>query len=172
MIDSTFYGTIDEATEYFDLRLHEFAWSAASAKDRQRALIAATRLIDGLNFKGDKHAVYTLLQSNPSAYLEDIQTAEASQPREFPRGSDTEVPEDVRRACYELAHSLLDDRDAEMELESLAVTAMGYGSVRTSYERSMLPVEHLVNLIPNALAWRLLKPFLRDDDAIKLSRVS
>lgn len=172
MIDSTFYGTLEEATDYFDLRLHEFAWSAASTKDRQRALIAATRLIDGLNYKGDKHAVYTLLQNNSCVYQEDIQAAEASQPREFPRGADTVVPEDIRRACYELAHSLLDDRDAEMELESLAVTSMGYGSVRTSYERSMLPVEHLVNLIPNALAWRLLKPFLRDDDAIKLSRVS
>ena len=101
-----------------------------------------------------------------------MQAAEAEQQNEFPRGADTEVPEDIRRAAYEIAHSLLDNKDPELELDTLAVTSMGYGGVRTSYERSQVPIEHLINLIPNALAWRLLKPFLRDDDAMKLSRVS
>jgi hypothetical protein len=171
-IDRTFYGTVLEASDYFNSRLHEFAWSAASAGDREKALIAASRLIDGLNFKGQKHSVYTLLQSTPNAASEEIQAAEAAQILEFPRGTDTVVPEAIRRACYELTHSLLDDKDAEQELEMLTVTSAGYASVRTSFERNMVPVEHLVNLIPNALAWRLIKPFLRDDDAIKLSRVS
>jgi hypothetical protein len=171
-IDATFYGTLDEANDYFDSRLHEFAWSAASMPDRRKALISASRLIDGLNFKGAKHTVYALLQSNANASIEERQAAEAAQAREFPRGADTEAPEGIRRAAYEIAHSLLDNKDAELELESLAVTSMGYGSVRTSYERNQVPLEHIINLIPNALAWRLLRPFLRDDDAIRLSRVS
>jgi len=171
-INNTFYGTVEEAIEYFAMRLHEFAWTAASTTDRQKALIAARRLIDQLNFKGYKSTVYTLLQSNSKATVEEIQAAEAQQANEFPRGTDTIVPEDICRASYEIAHSLLDNKDPELELESLAVTSMGYGSVRTSYERSQVPIEHLVNLIPNALAWRLLKPFLRDDDAMRLSRVS
>jgi hypothetical protein len=171
-IDLTFYGTIEEADEYFANRLHEFAWTAASADNRRKALIAASRLIDDLNFKGYKHPVYTLLQSNPSAAVEDVQAAEATQAREFPRGADTVVPEAIRRAAYEIAHSLLDNKDPELELETLTVTSMGYGSVRTSYERNQVPIEHLINMIPNALAWRLIKPFLRDDDAIRLSRVS
>jgi hypothetical protein len=37
---------------------------------------------------------------------------------------------------------------------------------------TQVPIEHLMNSIPNSLAWSMLKPFLRDDDAIKLSRVS
>jgi hypothetical protein len=171
-MDKTFYGALEEATDYFDSRLHEFAWTAASAKDRERALIAASRLIDGLNFKGYKHTVYVLLTGVTEPTTEAVQVAEAAQVREFPRGSDTIVPEDIRRASYEIAHSLLDNKDPELELETLAVTSMGYGGVRTSYERNMVPITHLINMIPNALAWRLIAPFLRDDDALKLSRVS
>jgi hypothetical protein len=168
-IDATFYGTVEEADEYFANRLHEFAWTAASPDDRRKALIAARRLIDGLNFKGSKHSVATLDAAATPAAAQDAETA---QPLEFPRGDDTVVPEEIRRAEYEIAHSLLDNKDPELELETLAVTSTSYSGVRTSYERGMLPIEHLINLIPNALAWRLLRPFLRDEDAIKLSRVS
>ena len=98
--------------------------------------------------------------------------ADASQELEFPRGADTAVPEAIRRAEYELAYSLLDGVDPQMELENLSVTAQGYAEVRTHYERNMVPIEHLINLVPNPLAWSLLKPFLRDDQAVRLSRVS
>jgi len=163
---------IVEASEYFAQRLHETAWTNASDSDREKALIAARGIIDGLNFKGLKASVYTLLQANPSASQEQIRAAEASQPLEFPRGADTEVPEAIRIAEYEVAYALLDGKDPELELENLAVSAMGYGAVKTSYERSQLPIEHIINLVPSSAAWRLLKPFLRDSDALKLSRLS
>jgi len=171
-IDATFYGTLDEADTYFANRLHETAWTDASANDRRKALIAARGIIDGLNYKGNKASVYTLLQANPSASQDAIRAAEVSQSLEFPRGVDTEVPEAIRIAEYEIAYALLDGKDPELELENLAVSAMGYGAVKTSYERSQLPIEHIVNLVPSSVAWRLLKPFLRDSDAIKLSRLS
>ena len=88
------------------------------------------------------------------------------------RGADTEVPEAIRIAEYEIAYALLDGKDPELELENLAINAMGYGAVKTSYERSQLPIEHIINLVPSSVAWRLLKPFLRDSDALKLSRLS
>jgi len=161
-----------EATEYFANRLHEIAWSEASDADREKALIAARGIIDALNYKGYKAPVYTLLQGNPSATLDDIRAAEAGQPLEFPRGADTEVPESIRIAGYEIGYALLDGKDPELELENLAVTAMGYGAVKTSYARAQLPIEHVINLVPSSVAWRLLKPFLRDSDALKLSRLS
>ena len=163
---------IAEATSYFAQRLHETAWSAASDADREKALIAARGIIDGLNYKGNKHSVYTLYAANPSADSEGVRVAEASQALEFPRGADTEVPAAIRIAEYEIAYALLDGKDPELELENLAISAMGYGSVKTSYERSQLPIEHIINLVPSSVAWRLLKPFLRDSDAIKLSRLS
>lgn len=177
-MNNSYYGTLVEATEYFNNRLHEWAWSAASDGDKEKALIAARRLIDGLAYKGNKHAVYLVLETYDEGVeltddqLEAVRTAEASQPNEFPRGADTEVPEDIRIAQYELAHSLLDNKDPELELETLAVTSSTYGGVKTMYERGQVPLEHLINLVPSAIAWRLLRPYLRDGDAVKLSRVS
>ena len=165
---------IAEATSYFAQRLHETAWTDASEADREKALIAARGIIDALNFKGVKHSVYTLCGSSDTTglALDDIQAAEASQPLEFPRGTDTEVPEAIRIAEYEIAYALLDGKDPELELENLAISAMGYGTVKTTYERAQLPIEHIINMVPSSVAWRLLMPFLRDSDAFHLSRMS
>jgi hypothetical protein len=166
------YGDLEEADEYFVTRLHETAWTNATAADRGKALVAARTIIDTLNYKGYKNSVYLLLQANPSATQEQIRVAEADQLLEFPRGSDTEVPEAIRIAEYEIAYALLDGKDPELELENLAVSSMGYGAVKTAYERSQLPIEHIINMVPSSVAWRLLKPFLRDSDVLKLSRMS
>ena len=166
-----YYGTVEEANEYFSNRLHEYAWTAASGDNHPRALWAATLIIDALNFKGMKHAVYLLFEEGYPTD-EESHEAELSQPLEFPRGADTEVPEAIRIACYEIAHSLLYGKDPELELENLGIVSQGFGSVRTTYNRSQIPIEHIINGIPSVQAWRHLKPFLRDDEAIKLSRIS
>jgi len=177
-LNVTYYGTLVEAEEYFGKRLHEWAWFAASSGDKEKALIAARRLIDGLAYKGYKNAVYLVLETYAEGVvltddqLAGVRAAEASQANEFPRGADTEVPEDIRVAQYELAHSLLDNKDPELELETLAVASSTYGGVKTVYERGQVPIEHLINMIPNAVTWRLLRPYLRDGDSIELSRVS
>lgn len=171
-INTDYYGSLEEAYDYFARRLHEHAWSDALVADRPKALWAATQIIDTLNYKGVKAAVYTLLQSNPDATDEEIRAAEATQWNEFPRGADTEAPEAIRIASYEIAHSLLDGKDPEAELENLGVISQGYSSVRTTYQRSQVPIEHLINGVPNAQAWRLIRPFLRDGNAIKIVRVS
>jgi hypothetical protein len=187
-IDTSYYGDLQEAEDYFAGRLHSHPWNDADDADKPKALLAARRLIDNLNFKGHKHSVWVFHQQVPppwrdptngtfdraaeEQYRQQERDAEASQPLEFPRGPDTTVPEAIRRAEYELAFSLLDGVDPQMELENLSVTAQGYAEVRTHFERNMVPIEHLINLVPNPLAWSLLKPFLRDDQAVRLSRVS
>ena len=177
-LNLTYYGTLEEADEYFGKRFHEWAWSAASTKNKKRALIETRRLMDGLCYKGYKHTVYEVMQQwEEGAEIDDdklaeIRAAEAAQLNEFPRGADVEVPEDILIAQYEIAHSLLDNKDPELELEILAVTSATYGGVKTMYQREQLPLEHLINMIPNAVAWRRIRPYLRDGDAIKLSRVS
>ena len=100
-------------------------------------------------------------------YREQERAANASQPLEFPRGSDTVVPDAIVMAEYELAYSLLDGVDPQMELENLMGTGPGLRrGLLTHYERNMVPIEHLINLVPNPLAWLLIKPFLRDDQAL------
>jgi len=167
-----YYGTLAEANDYFDHRLHETAWSASNTSQREKGLWAATQIIDTLNFKGHKATVFALLEADPDADDDEIRDAEADQAREFPRGADTDVPEAIRTACYDIAHDLLDGKDPEIELENLGITSQAYSSVRTTYHRSQVPIEHIVNGIPNALAWRKLRPFLRDGELIKLNRIS
>lgn len=169
-ISTSYYGTLSEAEDYFAGRLHESAWSGAQPADRPRALRAATRIIDTLAFKGEKAPVYAALLADPDATDAELREADLLQELEFPRGSDTEVPEAIRIAAYEIAHSLLDGRDPEMELERLGITSQGFESVRTTYARNQVPIEHIVNGVPNALAWRLIRPFLRDSESIKLLR--
>lgn len=172
MITSDYYGTLAEAQAYFDGRLHETAWSESAAADKPKALRAATRIIDTLNFKGYKNPVFELLDADEDATDEEIRAAEATQALEFPRGADTEAPEAIRLACYEIAHSLLDGKDPELELENLGISSQQLSSVRTTYNRSQVPIEHIINHVPSALAWMYLRPFLRDEDAVKLLRVS
>jgi len=176
------YGDVATATDYFAHRLHEFAWTRAKPVDRPKSLIFATRIIDTLNFKGNKKSIQDLLTANSCecdiwyaieagcVTQAQVQAASLTQPLEFPRGTDTVVPDTILCATFEIAHSLLDGKDPEIELENLGVISQGYASVRTTYSRSHVPIEHLVNYVPNALAWRWLKPFLRDEDAIVLRR--
>lgn len=171
-LSQTFYGSVSEATDYFAMRLHSTAWLNAMVADRPKALWAATMILDALNFKGYKHPVYTLLEADADATDEEIREAEATQALEFPRGADTVVPVDIRKASYEIAYQLLDGKDPELELENLGITSQGYASIRTTYSRNQVPIEHIINGVPSPQAWRWIKPFLRDDEAIKLSRVS
>jgi hypothetical protein len=175
-MNTDYYGTIAEATDYFANRLHETAWTNADVTDRPKALMAATRIIDTLNFKGDKHSVWVWDQANPlgtpNATPANDRIADATQSLQFPRDDDTDVPEDIRVACYEIAHSLLDNKDPEIELENLRVNTESYGGTKTVYGPDLTYVEHLINMIPSALAWRILRPYLRDEAAISLPRVS
>ena len=171
-ITSAYYGNLLEADEYFALRLRERAWSSADPADRPKALWAASVIIDALNYKGYKSTVYTLLEADADATDEEIRVAEAAQDLEFPRGADSVVPEPVRRATYEIAHELLDGKDPEIELETLGIISQSYAAVRTSYSRNQVPIEHIINGIPSSQAWRWLRPFLREDDAIAIARIS
>jgi hypothetical protein len=168
------YVTMAEAIAYFDERLNEVAWSDASPQDRQKALVASTRIIDRLNFKGYKKPVYDYLDALEDLSLADqaeINAASLTQELQFPRDTDTEVPEEIKLACYEIAYALLDEVDPDTELENLAIISHGYASVRTTYSRSHNPPEHLNAGVPSATAWRYLRPFLREPGGITLSRV-
>lgn len=170
-INTEIYGSVEDADDYFATRLHEQVWSDASSQDKDAALLRATKIIDRLNFKGYKKPVYDYLQTTDCPEQSEINTANASQILEFPRDTDTAVPEDIELACYEIAYALLDGVDPELELENLSVSSQGYASARTTYDRGRNPLEHLNAGIPSAFAWSVLKPFLRDSGSIKLSRV-
>jgi len=145
------YTTISETNTYFETRLHTDAWDEASTTERTAALTMATEAIDRLNFLG--------------------KMAEDDQELQFPRDEDTDVPNDIKKACSEIALALLDGVEPEMEFENLGLVSQGYSNVRSTYDRSRAP-EHIVAGIPSITAWRYLKPYLRDYRSVQIHRVS
>ena len=173
---ATHYGTLSEANDYFNTRLHSDLWEGTDPAERTKALYSATRAIDRLDFAGEKAAAYTYRQgltnpNQPSATeLLAIQAAGITQTLEFPRGADSTVPEDIEIACYELAYALLDGKDPQFELENLAMISQGYSAVRNTADRGYAQ-EHLLAGIPSTSAWSYLKPYLRENKEIRVVRL-
>lgn len=102
------YGTVNEANTYFTTLAfdRDSIWSEESDTNKTIALNEAARLIDNLNFAGDKF--------------------DSEQEHEFPRGDDEEVPVEVTYAAYEIARNILAGRDIELESETLeAISVVG-----------------------------------------------
>lgn len=143
--DSTYADT------YFSTRLNVTPWTEASSGDKTKALTMATEYIDRLNFIGE--------------------VTDTAQVNQFPRDDETTIPDDVKKACCEIALSLLDGVDPDVEFENLQMTRFTYDAVTTQYSR-LNPPGHILSGIPSVIAWRLLYPFLRDKDGINLNRVT
>lgn len=175
---SSHYGTINEANTYFGERLYTDAWDQASADNRIKALKQATRVIDSLNYKGVKAAVYDILYDadgdrvSPEPTEDQIITADQSQELEFPRGKDASVPEEIEWATYELAFALLEGFNPDTAADELRVIKQSYASVGTTYAEDDISMEYLLYGIPNGTVWRWIKPRLVDDRSIKIRRVN
>lgn len=144
------YETVANANTYFLSRLHVFSWADSSDAEKEIALKEATARIDRLRFSGDK-------------------TVEA-QTNEFPRDDETEVPDDIKIACCEIAFSLLDGVEPEKEFEKLTHSKEEFASEKITYNDEI--PEHLVAGIPSAYAWRFLLPYLDLPGSITLNRTS
>jgi hypothetical protein len=143
------YIDVADAQTYFDERLRTDPWDDAEDSDKLKALKMATRMIDKLNFAGCKH--------------------DEDQELQFPRGDDTEVPQDIKDATCELALALLDDVDPNLEVENLSHTKQGIGDARVERDTTFSD-EHIRAGIPSIDAWNLLKPYLRDPREVGLLR--
>lgn len=96
------YATVAEADTYFDERMGTADWDGASADDKARALIMATRRIDQESFEGVKADI-------------DPEDQALEWPREGAAGPDghvwdhDEMPPRIQQATYELALVILGD---------------------------------------------------------------
>lgn len=163
------------AATYFATRLHSGSWNTFNAGDRDSALVTATRHIDRLNFVGEKAASFalrdTIIGCVSAEQERAILDAGLAQELQFPRGTDTSVPVDIKIACCEIAFELINGKDPQSELENLATVSQGFASVRKTLDRSYNH-EHLLAGIVSVLAWDYLRPYLREPQNIKISRVS
>jgi hypothetical protein len=144
------YLTVAEASEYFNERLNSETWFDATAPKQLQALLTATRYINNLNFEYEK--------------------TDSTQENAFPRNDETEVPVAIQQACCEIAIALLDGVDIEAEYSNLDMVSQGYGSVKSTYDRSSKPL-HIIAWIPSIVAWKLLLPYMVDQMSVTISRV-
>ena len=146
------YATEAEGDTYItEAFLDSDPWDTAETVDKDKALAMATRIIDRLNFQGE--------------------LAVATQANQFPRGTDTTVPDDIKNASIEIAFALLDGVDPTLERQNLNVTNQGLASAKTAYDRSFA-APHIANGIPSPVAWDILKPYLRNIRGISMIRRS
>ena len=124
------YGSLVDANNYFEQRLHVFHWSNASAEDRIRANNQAYELINMFNYEGEKKAVYDALTADPDATEATLQAAWLTQDGEFPRGTSSVVPDQVIWAQYLISYGYLEGRVPEEEFEQLAILNQGDTIVR------------------------------------------
>ena len=143
------YADETYADAFFATEYGYSAWSSATDKDL--ALNTATRLLDTLNYDGDKTS--------------------STQDNEFPRDDETDVPDVIKKVCCLVAYSLIDGIEPEEELQTLNSTAFKYASVSDSRDTGWIP-DFRVHGIPNAQAWNMLLPYLKDGSLIKIVRQS
>ena len=95
------YVTLAAADAYFETVPDSTTWTDKSTDAKNRALISATRWIDGLSFYGDRCTTTQALKWPREDYKVD--------------GIDlacTLIPEPIKTATYELARALANDTDA------------------------------------------------------------
>lgn len=93
------YDTVANGDTYFDNRLNASAWTGASADDKTRALLQATRWLDNQEFQGVKVAEAQALKW-PRYWADDDSGYEYE--------SDV-IPQIIIDAMFELALRLLND---------------------------------------------------------------
>lgn len=145
------YSSLIKAQAYFNTRLNADAWDCASEVNKTKALNMATRIIDSLNFEGSK--------------------TDSAQELQFPRFNDVAVPVDIEIAEAEIALALLDDVDPDFEFENLRMSSQVYGSIKSTYDASTELLYKAAG-VPSVVAWRLLRPYMRDFQSVDVNRVS
>ena len=145
------YGTLEGGTEYFRYSLRSEPWDCSGDTLRTKALVEATRSIENLNFASCKE--------------------DPTQDLQFPREAEPGViPQAIEQATYELALSLLDGVNPDMEYENLSMTSQNISGIKSTYKRDSKD-DHIVCGIVSINAWRLLLPYLRDNNTINIIRV-
>lgn len=145
------YLTVIEADEYFATRLDVEAWEDATEPNQEKAILMASDMIDQLDFTRPK--------------------ADPAQLNAFPLDGQDEVPDNVKKACCELALNLLEGKDGFAQFKDGAVRAEGYSSVRISYDSTFKVYNEMLG-ISSFRAYKYLLPWLAmPSETITLNRV-
>jgi len=140
------YATVAEADSYFDERLNSSDWDNASADNKKRALIMATRRLDQEPFEGVKTDL------DPEDQALEWPRSGASGPNGHVFDND-ELPTRLKHATFELGLVILGgDFLADSGLEGFEKVEVGPLSVTPRHQQRAAELPETVK--------RLLKPFV------------
>ena len=133
--DSNTYVTLAEANAYFVARLDCEHWTSATDDDKRRALITATRLVDGLTFKYARETTTQALAfPRVGSPTHERHILYAS------NGVTTIIPTDIKNAVYEQALQLLSSGSTGggelAELRKQGVKTQSIGDVTVQFSES------------------------------------
>jgi hypothetical protein len=168
------YVSVEDAEDYFELRLNSGAWDEAENDDKCKALVTATRSIDRLNFAGLRTYDYNRLQPIEFRIPIPRDLAPSSLPGqnlEFPRNGATTIPQDILDATCECALALLEGVDPELEMQGLGTLSQRFSSAGTTFDPAQARMAFRHG-IPSFKAWNLLWPYLADPTEVVTKRVN
>jgi len=131
------YVTLDEANTYFETVPNSSTWDNKTDDQKNRALISATRWIDGLNFYGDRCDNGQALKWPRNNYHVDRVELTCST-----------IPAPIKFATYELARALANDTDAIINTENdpeELYQEVELGDLRVKYKDN-IPTETINNI--------------------------
>ena len=100
------YVTFDESEAYFIDRANE-KWITYTEEQRDQALVTATKMLDRLSWGG-----YSAAATQPLAFPRLLRYFDITYGRNVSLdGTESEAPNRVKEAVYELAHHILSDTD-------------------------------------------------------------
>lgn len=140
----TAYITVTDAQTFLDGELDTEPWDLSDDITRAKALEMASRLIDSLPL----HPAYVFIDRTSSS-----------------------VPQDFKDACVLIAVRLLENSSINERVEGLKLLSYQYDKIKATLNPDS-PAEHILAGIPDIRAFRLLKPYLIQLSAIRLSRTS
>lgn len=140
---ANYYRSLDDADAYFANQLFATDWTLATDADKERALLAAARAIDSVCFRGKKLPVFNLLDADPDATQAQIEAADATQAKQWPRdGADfaTTIPQSVQTLKRYGTNPTAGTIDVTLTLDDgteIAITAVAFGATASTIQTAI-----------------------------------
>jgi len=160
---NTYISAVDAET-YFDTRLFADAWTAASADDKAKALIMATKALDRLTLKGRKKDTTQGLEF-PRCYSYDTRNLPGDSGfASFPDDGwycEQEVPQVVcDAACEEALALLASGNDPRRVMQRAGVKSYSLGSLSETFADGAVATASSKRGLISEEARSLMRPYL------------
>jgi hypothetical protein len=143
------YIEVEDADVYVQTyKIDRSEWESASTGSKEIWLNKATRALDSLVWKGIR----------------------ANQTNAFPRGSETDIPQDILDATAELAFAYSCGVNPDLEFDNLSITSRKLGPVSTTSDTTIPKVFVILGIV-SLDAYRLIAPYLQSQKLQRIERV-